>query len=323
MIKNFHFGLLLLGLCLAQAVSANNIIRVIAPVEYVDRGEWLTSSPVLGPSYDIATTCEDWFPDPSTVTLGQSFEQTAECTTTSSHTVQQQEVNSVTGKTRNVGQITVAPSTKTSQKSQQSVGTSRPADTFTVVKPVAGRNGIYTVKNKDSTFNAYVDMTTDGGKWVLAARWVDSAVNVTFNDIVVKGMPLKTQTLDGSNYPVIPTGNINTSDKVLIVSGNASWQAAYGAWQEFSTFAPGTVLTNSGFPVKGPSGSYTLYHGRAAWNLAQTMEQSLQLWTVPNNSGPCGGANKVGPNRICVVMAPGFGSHADLSTIKSLYLKAQ
>lgn len=323
MIKKFHLGLLLVGLGLAQAASAANIIRVIAPVEYVERGEWLMGSPVLGPAYDAATSCEDWLPDASTVTQGEFFEQTAQCTTTSSHTVQQQEVNSATGKTRNVGLATVESSTEQSTKTQQAVGTSTSTDTFTVINPVAGRNGIYTVKNKTNTFSAYVDMTTDGGKWVLAARWVESSESVAFNNIVVKGNALKTQSIDPTNYPVIPSGNLNTSDRVLVVSGNASWQAKYGAWQEFATFAPNTVLNSSGFPVTSPSGNFTLYHDRSAWNLPQTMDQTFSMWTVPNNSGDCGGANRVGPNRMCVVMGPGYGSHADLTSVKSLYLKAQ
>ena len=243
--KKVRMGLMLLGLCCIQAVlvhkaAAANIIRVMAPVQYVERDNH-----------------------------------------------------------------------------------EAPTNTFTVLNPVAGRSGIYTVKNNANTFSAYVDMDTDGGKWVLAARWVESSVNVTFNDIVVKGNPLKTQTLDAANYPVIPSGNINTADQAMVVSGNASWQASYGTWQKFSTFAPGTVLTNAGFPASGPTGSFSLYHSRSAWGLPQTMDQSFSLWTVPSNSGPCGGANKAGPNRRCVVMAPGFGSHADLSTIKSLYLKAQ
>lgn len=307
----------------AQAQDASNIIRAKAPIEFVEQGDWLTWSPSIGPEYDVATSCNDWLPDADTVDDGQFFEQTASCYTTSSHQVQQREIHSVTGQLRNAGNPTIETTATQSTKTQRVAGTGKPTDTFTVVNPVAGQSGIYTIKNHNSRFTAYVDMETDGGKWVLAARWVNSKTNVTFNDIVVNGKPLKTQTTDAVNFPVIPAGEINTAERALVVSGNASWQAQYGAWQSFSTFAPGTVLNNAGFPVKGSSGNYTLYHSRAAWGSPQAMEQLFALWTVPNNTGPCGGANRVGSNRMCVAISPDMGNHADLTSLKSLYLKAK
>lgn len=307
----------------AQAEQSSNIIRAKAPIEFAEQGEWLIWSPSIGPDYDVATLCDEWLPDASTVDEGQFFEQTANCYTTSSHSVQQREIHSVTGQVRNAGKPTVETSGTQSTKKQQVTGTNKATDTFTVVNPVVGQSGIYTVKNQGSTFTAYVDMVTDGGKWVLAARWINSKTGVSFNDIVVHGKPLKTQTTDAVNFPAIPSGEINTAGQALVISGNASWQAKYGTWQEFSTFAPGTVLTNAGFPVRGSSGSYTLYHSRAAWGSPQTMDQLFTLWTVPNNTGPCGGAGVVGSNKMCVAISPGMGNHADLTSVKSLYLKAK
>ena len=48
------------------------------------------------------------------------------------------------------------------------------------------------------------------------------------------------------------------------------------------------------------------------------------FWTHGNNSGPCGGANRVGPTKCCPLFdAGGSGSHADYTTKKRLYIRAK
>ncbi|WP_410950750.1 hypothetical protein [Pseudomonas sp. S1(2024)] len=321
MIKRLLWGALLcLPLC--HSAIAGNEIRMEAPVRYVTAGEWLPADPLLGEPYDVNETCDDWAPSTDSMMEGLEFEQSTTCTTTSSQSVQQRELYSTTGVYRNVGPTTVKTSSREEHKTQQAIGTQTSTSGFTVLNAVAGRNGIYQVTNGSTTFSAYVDMTTDGGKWVLVARWT-SLANATFNNVVVKGQPIKGVTNDSANYPIIPAGIINSSDKVLIANGNSSWIQAYGAWQRFETLPADTNLNYSGIPAVSPSGSYLFYHPGAGWASAQTMTAPFGLWTTPNRSGACGGANTPGTNRMCPVLGTTYAQHADSTNEKRLYLKAR
>lgn len=315
----------LLCLTLCHPVMASNVIRMDAPVRHVTPGQWLPAAPLLGEAFDVSEICDEWTPSTDKMMEGVEFEQLKTCTTTSSQSVQQREQFSATGAYRNVGPATVKVTSSESKKTQKAFGTFT-AETstsgFTVLNAVAGRDGIYQVKSGSDTFNAYVNMTTKGGKWVLVARW-RSLIGASFNNVVVKGQPIKGVTNDPVNYPIIPSGTINSSDKVLILNGNPNWIQTYGAWQQFETLPSGTNLNYKGIPAVGPSGSFEFYHHGSAWNTTQTMSASFGLWTVPSRNGDCGGAGRSGPNPICPILATGYSQHGDSTNEKWLYLKAQ
>ena len=312
----------LLSLPFCHSAMASNEIRMDAPVRYVTPGEWLPSDPLLGEPFNVSETCDEWAPSTDSMMEGLEFEQSTTCTTTSSQTVQQRERYSTIGAYRNVGPATVQNTSTEATKTQKAFGTETSTSGLTVLNAVAGRDGIYQVKSGSDTFNAYVDMTTKGGKWVLVARWT-SLVTASFNNVVVNGQPIKGVTNDSVNYPIIPSGIINSSDKALIVNGNPSWIQAYGTWQQFETLPTGTNLKFKSIPVVGPTGSYQLYHPGSAWNSAQDMTTPFGLWTLNSNGGPCGGAANPGKNKMCPVLGTSYSMHGDSTNEKRLYLKAR
>jgi len=122
---------------------------------------------------DGSYTCTNWTPLPSTVDEGKTFTQTAsDCVVNQSRTRTEsvkpeggeafQLVSSMTENKQLTGQT----------KSRDSVGTKALATNYMkVVNPVLGVNGIYTIDaGSQGTFQAYVDMTTDGGHWILVAN---------------------------------------------------------------------------------------------------------------------------------------------------------
>jgi hypothetical protein len=312
--------------CSLNSAFATNEIRMQAPVKYVSPGEWVATTPLIGSPQVVSTVCGNWTPDPDTIVKDTSFEQSRSCDVTSSQSTQQRERFTKTGEIRNVGEPILKTSIQTNQESQQAIGSKVVSGSFLIQNPVAGRSGIYTVKNGSSTFSAYVDMTTDGGKWVLIGHWAapPSTLKITFNNVVVKNNAMTTYTDDSVNFPVVPSGTINTADTALLIDSNPGWAALYGPWVRFSTFAPNNIQDSTGFTVMGGDGSaHTVYHQRLAWYPTAGMDETFGMWTVPGNYGPCGGANKVGSDHICPVFSgdPGFGPHADISSPRSLYVK--
>ena len=75
-------------------------------ITFVKKGKWVKASPAISDWADVGspTGCSDWTPDPSTVALGTTFEQTAsECEQEQSRTVQNREQNDYTLVFRPIG----------------------------------------------------------------------------------------------------------------------------------------------------------------------------------------------------------------------------
>jgi len=199
-----------------------------------------------------------------------------------------------------------------------------------IINPQAS-SGIYNVTDgKGGSIPVYVNMTMDGGYWLLIARWTNfpaSAGDKTFNNVVVNGQSLSTYTMDAANYPVIPSGYTNTSSRAMFNSANTGWTNLYGQWQSFNTFAGGSVLNSSGFSANTPLGAKTFYAVTTGWASDGTttapMASVFGLWTAYGNGGACGGAGIVTPNRICAALSNGLqANHLDSTSVKSLYIKA-
>jgi len=317
-IMNKFFGSAFFSLCfcLSHAAYAANEIRMNAPVIHVERGQWVAAPPLLGVPQVASTECTVWTPAESTINAGTLFQQSRSCVVTSNFSVQNREMLTTTGAFRNVGEPKVDSSTETKPETRQSAGT----------KPLSG---IQDVQYGGKTFKAYVDNSNSDGNWILVARWVGLTPTIlTFDDLVVKGKPVKSYSNDPVNFPVMPIGTINQSDTVLFVSENARWNAKFGPWVRFSTFPIGNIQNNAGFPALGGYGqALTFFHPWLGWYATGSMTQEFGLWTRPNNSGDCGGAGVAAApeNRICPITSnnSGFGAHADLLTVKKLYVKGQ
>lgn len=210
--------------------------------------------------------------------------------------------------------------------------TALPNLALSIVNPVAGSSGIYQVTDSNGdTFSAYVDMATDGGYWVLAARWsgsVAAANQRTFNNLVVRDQPISGYSVNPSTHPAIPAGRItqNPALEYHLRSANTTWINAFGAWQRMSTFENSnqTIVHGVGVPAVTPIGNRTMHGHRTGWYQNTDMSWTLGFWTVSGNSGVCGGAARVGTNRCCPVISnEDGGSHYDATTaIKQVYLRA-
>lgn len=192
-------------------------------------------------------------------------------------------------------------------------------------------SGIYNVTDgKGGSMPVYVNMTMDGGHWLLINRWIkltSTAEEKTFNNVVVNGQNLSTATIDAVNYPVIPSGYTNSSSRAMYTSSNTGWTDIYGAWQSFNTFSSNTILGSNGFSANTPVGTKTFYAVTTGWVIdgvtTAPMSTFFGLWTAYGNSGACGGADIVTPNRICGGLSYLLQEkHLDSTSVKSLYIKA-
>lgn len=210
---------------------------------------------------------------------------------------------------------------------------SAPTDlALSIVNPVAGSSGIYQITDSNGeTFPAYVDMATDGGYWVLAARWVGNVATAnqrTFLNLVVRDQPINGYSVNPSTHPAIPAGRItqNPALQYSLRSSNSSWTSLFGTWQRMSTFenASQSILHGVGVPAVTNIGNRTLHGHRTGWGGNTDLSLVLGFWTVSGNGGHCGGAGIVGPNKCCpVISSNDGGSHYDSSTsVKQIYLRA-
>ena len=272
--------------------------------------------------------CTTWTPAAETVLAGETFTQTAnDCKGKKFAKMAKQEKNTVTQQIRqtetyidkNQEQVETGLT-----HTKEMIGTKTAY--LTVVNPVSGQSGIYQVTDgKNGTFPAYVNMTDDGGKWILIARWTSSPSGiVTFNNFAVKGNPIKTYSNQSATYPVAPTGTINDSSRMLIKSYGSGWTSAFGSWQSFSTFTPGTIIGPSGIAANTPLGPKTLFIRANGWpsELAQGMTSTVGFFNVYSNGGQCGGSGRVGSNPICFTYTDDYAVHFDLSSLKEAYIKA-
>lgn len=298
--------------------------------------QWLKTDPKFVAWVDPATDnefyryeCKVWTPKPETIELGKKFTQTAtDCKGKQFAQMIDQELNNVTNKLRDVGEPYID---STNEKvltdltnTQESVGTK--SVYLTIINPVQSQSGIYQISDgKSGSFPAYVNMTDDGGNWILIARWNASpAGTVTFNNFAVKGNTITTYSNASGSYPVLPTGSKNDSSRMLIKSYGANWIASFGTWQSFSTFAPGTVIGSSGISAKTSIGNKTLFIRANGWytQIAQDMTSIVGFFSAYSNTGVCGGANVVGSKPMCLTYTNDSGSHFDSTSLKEAYIKA-
>ncbi|MBD8681652.1 hypothetical protein [Pseudomonas sp. CFBP 13719] len=197
---------------------------------------------------------------------------------------------------------------------------------FKVVNAIKGQNGIYQVEVDNQTFSAYVDMTTNGGYWVLALYWTNPMTAASqMKDLGVAGNPLKTWSADQGSYPVIPSGVVNVSKEGMIINTNPTWSTSYGAWQSFR-IQEATRVVNAANPVavQTPGGTIDMWLPMNGWSDATFGTSGFGLFTKPNNTGECGGAGIAGYNKICPgYQGSGSASHFDFTSNKFYFLKGR
>jgi hypothetical protein len=273
--------------------------------------------------------CVTWAPLADDMPKGVNFEQTSsDCKGKQYQSYIAQEQNSKTGEIRDKGSVYINKSEEqvlnnlTSTKT--AVGTQ--VGFLVVMNPIEGQSGIYDIGDGNgNTTKAYVDMNTDGGYWILIARWNQMPSNtgiVPFNKVVLKGGTLKTYSNNAASYPVLPDGTKNISQRILFKSENATWTSMFGAWQSFNTYSTNTNI-GGGIPVSTPLGAKTVYPEAAGWPTQRKTDLSdtFGLWPVSGNGGPCGGAGTAGSNRICASYSYATAPHFDVTSLKQIYIK--
>ena len=325
---------ILLTSSLSQAIEYQARIRMDGVFQEPQGPEvWNTYEPLYS-NVELSGTpfaCKTWNPARETITLNTVFTQTSnDCMQAQTRTVQNREISSRTNQIRNSGapfQDSSLSENKT--LTRDSKGTK--GGSLLIVKPVgntiAGTNGIYEITSASGTnFNAYVNMTDNGGNWILLARFVTAPnVTLTGNQVIVKDKAVGSYTNDAARYPVIKSGEKNTSIEVMYKGENAKWNSMYGEFQSFSTFPSTTTsVPVSGFSVNTPIGAKTLFLQGQGWN-DSSLTFPFGLWTTYGPNGSCGGvgrsvavADKICPSIYTVIPH----SHFDAVSLKTFYLKA-
>lgn len=284
--------------------------------------------PETDPNYRY--DCVNFAPLPEDMRKNIEFDQTAnDCKGKQIANVIRQEKNKSTGEIRTVGaEFTDASQEKIVtglSKTQKAMGTM--TDYLYVENPVPGQSGIYSISNGEGgSFPAYVNMTDDGGYWVLIGRWTQLPSNEpkrNFKDVVVRGGKVVTYTNDASGHPVVPKNYKNNSARVLFKSFNSEWVNRYGTWQSFTTYSSSSSLA-SGIQAKTSIGSKVLYAEAAGWRgqRLEDMSDTFGLWTQVGAGGPCGGSGVAGGNRICPSFSYATAPHFDVTSLKEVYLRA-
>lgn len=273
--------------------------------------------------------CVTWAPLADDMPKGINFDQTSsDCKGKQYQSYIAQEQDSKTGEIRDKGSVYT---NKAEEKVLTNLTSTRTAvgtqvGFLVVMDPIEGQSGIYDIGDGNgNTTKAYVDMTTDGGYWILIARWTQMPSGtgiVPFNKVVQKGGTLKTYSNSASSYPVLPDGTKNISQRILFKSSNSTWKSLYGDWQSFSTYS-GNPNIGGGIAVTTPVGAKTLYPEAAGWPSQRKTDLSdtFGLWTINNNSGPCGGNGIAGSNRICPSYSYATAPHFDITSVKEIYIK--
>lgn len=302
-------------------------------IKFVNK-EWEKIEPLFIKWIDVDKTseyyrfnCSNWLPESSTVEQGKSFNQTSnECYGKQVGYFAEQEKNINTGIIRQTKEYInndVEQIIDGLSDNRESIGTK--IVPLKIINPNTN-NGIYQISDgKGGSNPAYVNMTDNGGNWILVARWVTSPyTSLTWEEFGVKGNTIKTYSNDQVNYPVLPQDTINTSSKMMFKGGSAAWKNLFGEWQSFNMFESNTIITTSGFSANTSLGVKTMFIRANGWPTTYTpnMNSAMGLHTQYGNGGPCGGESKSGPNPICITLSGNSTSHFDTKNIKEFYIKA-
>jgi len=168
---------------------------------YVNPGVWLTASPVVSSwtNVGVPTACSNWTPDPSTISNGLSFQQTAtDCQQTQERTVQAREQNTISLVYRNVGDPQTQNQTLTVSSVRMATGTNPAKTAVWMLKP--GISGTYVGFNSQASFGSILTAEPGYGlkfSYFGSGGWIWVSVTGYNNQ---RNIPsIKVELLDASN----------------------------------------------------------------------------------------------------------------------------
>lgn len=204
--------------------------------------------------------------------------------------------------------------------------------------PSAG-DGVYAVfpTGAAPSVNVYCDMTTADGGWTLLGRWTNwqGATRLTQGAVTVRGATIAGYSNLAASFPSY--SGVNQFSEIRYDSGNDAGNSTYGvtasAGLRFPTLASWPVYTSASQMTVGATrldGTRTaaldaVAYASAAWFSSVVSGREANGWgfslfTTAANTGPCGGAGRIGATKMCgVTDAVTTNNHYDITATKVLW----
>lgn len=190
-------------------------------------------------------------------------------------------------------------------------------------------DGVHTVQSITpegevvSTFQAYCDVTTPRGPFVLTLDWKNVTESILAKEVMDLEFNAVTVTDDPVLFPVVPSGTLINTSSILFKSEHPSWVSTQGPWTIVDC-----GLINGSIPSSGQrawnelKGEHLLFGRDAGWrnNIANAEFGFMTVW---GNQGICGGADRVGIPACPLALPNPSNLHFDRVYRKQVYVKAE